>query len=235
MPLPFVCRVAFCWPLPLTATGCSLALGVVNFGSFPFTIFLIIPILRLCSFRVINLFGLIIQPTFRLHCIFIYNFHRGILIPIIWLHCIRIWDLRLLIPILWLLIIWVGNCLGWDECRLKVFSREEICLLLFLTIYQYPQFIIRLQYSSVDMREFVIGHRCRVLEMVFNILPSFGIFVLENEMHFVGSTTFIRPKHYSVWRLIIKFLDFPSSILWTEVLQVCTATFKPVLEPDFIL
>ena len=66
--------------------------------------------------------------------------------------------------------------------------------------------------------------------MVFHILPTLRILVLEDEVHLVCGSTLVRTKHDGIWRFIVKFLRFPPSFLRSKILKICTTTFKSILE-----
>ena len=71
--------------------------------------------------------------------------------------------------------------------------------------------------------------------MVFNILPTLWILMLENEVHLVCSTTLIRTKHDRIWRFVIKFLWFPSALLGSKIFNICATTFEAILKASLKL
>ena len=69
-------------PLPRTTARCLLALGVTDSRCDPFTVFLIVPFLRLLGVWVRDGLGFIVKPAFRLGRLIIRDFVWCILIPV---------------------------------------------------------------------------------------------------------------------------------------------------------
>lgn len=79
-------------PLPFTASGSLVTLGVTNRGGDPVTVLLIIPLIRFLCVRVWSGLRLVIEPALRLLGLFVGNFIGSIFIPIFGLR-------RALVPI----------------------------------------------------------------------------------------------------------------------------------------
>lgn len=114
-PLPLVERVLDHGRLPFAASRHFVTLGVRNLWRNPVTIFFIVPVFGLICFWVCDHRGLVLEPVFRLLGFLVHNLIWLILVPIFWLGSGRVWDARLLNPIIRLLVLGVVDLFLWVD------------------------------------------------------------------------------------------------------------------------
>ncbi|KAI5599804.1 hypothetical protein BDE02_02G219400 [Populus trichocarpa] len=85
------------------------------------------------------------------------------------------------------------------------------------------------------MSKLVVWNGRWELEVMLNILPTLWVFMLQDKMNLVCGTTFVRSKHNRIRRLTVKPLGDPPSLLWSEIFQIRTTTFKPTLKASLKL
>merc|ERR1712008_95163 len=148
---------------------------IVFHWSFPLTIFLIIPVIRLLSLTVNN--ALLLNPIIRFLLCWVINH-------------------RLVRPVLWFFVIWIGNFLGFEDLPV-VFDGSFV---YFFLINFHQDGVIRLQDHGVQVRStLALLLVCKVI-----FFQHVLAFVGEDEMRPFGIPTLVRPKHDVVHRGIAK-------------------------------
>ena len=125
-PFALIVRVFLGRFLPFATTRCLLTLRIRYAWRNPVTIFFVIPVFWLLSFRIWDHGRLVVKPIGRFGSFFVHNLERGVLIPVIWLLCIRIWDPGLINPILRLHIFRIFNLLFRIDRRGEFFEEATI-------------------------------------------------------------------------------------------------------------
>jgi hypothetical protein len=180
VPFALVVRVGLGRSLPFTATGSRFALGILDGGRNPVTIFLIVPFFGLDCVRIGNAGGLVHQPIVGYFGVLVRDLVRCVLIPISGLRRLRIGNLCFVNPVGRLGVVRVidfrRRVHGWFEV-LEQGARSD-----FLVINEFNKGLIRVDNESIELGGLSNSGHMSGLVVFLLEFTSNGVSVTENEV-----------------------------------------------------
>mmetsp|Transcript_59870 Transcript_59870/g.129787 ORF Transcript_59870/g.129787 Transcript_59870/m.129787 type:complete len:288 (+) Transcript_59870:784-1647(+) len=224
MPLALVLGIGLHRRLPLAAP--HLAVGIRDHRRLPLAVFFIIPVVRPRGSWICNLRLRILTPASRHLHISVDDGGRLVLIPVIWLRGLWIVHHCLLYPVCRLLVERVVNLLRGIDRRLH--GRQEAALGLSLAIDLDFERVVRIDDQAIKVRELVVRHIRRVLEVLLLPLLRLWALVPKDEVHLVRCAAPIGPEHDDIGCLVVEVPCLPR--LAIEELHVRATASEAVLE-----
>mmetsp|Transcript_50053 Transcript_50053/g.95610 ORF Transcript_50053/g.95610 Transcript_50053/m.95610 type:complete len:294 (-) Transcript_50053:353-1234(-) len=230
VPLAFVLWVGNHGRCPLAAAG--LAGRIVDLGSLPFAVLLLVPVYRHLRLRIINQLWRILLPILGHGGFRVLDLFGGVLVPVVRLHRVRVVNASGVDPVLRLGLGGIIDLCGGVDGRLKILKQATVRT--DFAIHQHLVCVVLLQNDGVQVRELVHLQRGRLEQVLLLNFAGLGTLVTKDEVNLVGVPALVRAKHDAVWCVTVEFGQL-QRVRVGKQLDICAAALQALLELHLIL